>query len=64
MLKLFAVRSYTNYGETVCLFNAESEAEARTMADNDAWVWDGYEIEEVDTHTKGKVFFGGGEIVC
>lgn len=60
-MKIFAIKSYTNYGEMVILIVAEDEAEARAIADKNEYVWEGYDIAEVDTTTKGVVFMGGGE---
>lgn len=60
-MKLFAVTSYTNYGETITIIAAENEEEARAFVDKDYGVWQDYDIEEINTTKKGKVFSGGGD---
>lgn len=55
-MKTFIVTYEHNYGLGVTVINANSEVEAREMADAYEAVWDGYDIEEVDLITKGSVF--------
>jgi len=60
-MKLYAVTSHTNYGDTITLINAENEIDANKIAYDNEDVWDGYAIEEIDTVAVGVTFFGGGE---
>lgn len=60
-MRMYAIKSWTNYGETVMLVNAENIEEVNKIVKNDGRVWDDHEIEEVDTKTLGIVFFGGGD---
>ena len=60
-MKTFATRSWTNYGEVIHLINANTEEEARSIADDCDTVWDYYQIEEVSTTIHGIVFIGGGD---
>jgi len=60
-MKTYLVKSQTNYGETVAVVNAENETEVRNIVLNNEYVWDGYEIEEVDTKTRGIITFAGGD---
>lgn len=52
-MKTFLVKSATNYGEVVHVVNAKDETDVRNIVLNNDGVWDGYDIEEVDTHTRG-----------
>ncbi|MBD3405048.1 MAG: hypothetical protein GF411_02795 [Candidatus Lokiarchaeota archaeon] len=60
-MNTYLIRSHTNYGEVVHIINAENEAEVREFASKCNTVWDGYDIEEVDTKTRGIVAIGGGD---
>jgi hypothetical protein len=50
-MKTFLIKSNTNYGEVVHVINAKSRADVRKLADSIKGIWDGYEIEEIDTTT-------------
>lgn len=57
----YLVKSATNYGEVVHVVNADDETEVRNIVLNNDEVWDGYEIEKLDTGTKGIVAVAGGD---
>lgn len=61
MLGLYAVTSRTNYGEVIHLINAENESEVKDIAKDNDEIWEGYEIELINTVKRGIVFVGGGE---
>lgn len=60
-MKIFLVKSQTNYGEVVHLVRATDETHVRNLVLNNDEVWDGYLIEEVDTSGIGILAKGGGE---
>ena len=60
-MKTFFLRSCTNYGEVVHIVNADNEDEVRNIVRNNNTVWDGCEIEEINTNIKGVVCVGGGD---
>lgn len=60
-MNTYLVKSATNYGEVVHVVNAENEDDIRNIVLNNDEVWDGYEIEQVDTVTKGIVAVVGGD---
>ena len=60
-MNTYLILSRTNYGETVVIINAPNEAAARTIADSDNHVWDGYLVELLDTTTIGSVAYCGGD---
>jgi hypothetical protein len=57
----YLVKSATNYGEVVHIVNAEDEDDVRNIVLNNDEVWDGYEIEKVDTTTRGIIAVAGGD---
>ena len=59
-MNTYLVKSGTNYGEVVHVVNADDESEVRSIVLNNDQVWEGYEIEKVDTNTKGIVAIAGG----
>ena len=60
-MNTYLVKSQTNYGEIAHVVNAEDEVHVRNIVLNDPEVWDGYEIELVDTSTVGIVTVCGGD---
>lgn len=60
-MNTYLIRSYTNYGEVVHIINAEAEGEARKIADRSSCVWEGYDIEKIDTKSRGIVAVAGGD---
>lgn len=60
-MNTYLVKSITNYGEVVHVVNATDEDDVRNIVLNRADVWDGYEIEKVDTITRGVVTVAGGD---
>ena len=46
-MKLYAITSYTNYGDLVHIVKAESEKEAIIMAKEDG-AWDDFDINELN----------------
>jgi hypothetical protein len=55
-MKTFILCSDTNYDLSVTIVNAESEEEVRNLVKDNKYVWLGYNINEIDTKTKGIVF--------
>lgn len=60
-MKTFTLKAMSNYGELVYIVNAETETDALEIVRKDNTTWDVDEVEELDTHTKGLVFIGGGD---
>jgi len=60
-MNTYLVKSATNYGELVHVVNADDEDEVRRIVAKCNDVWGGYEIEMVDTTTKGVVAVGGAD---
>jgi hypothetical protein len=60
-MKTFLIKSNTNYGEVVHVINAPSEEAVKILANSNKAVWDGYEVEEIDTTTIGLVTICGGD---
>lgn len=57
-MKTFIVNWQTNYGLSVMLINSDDIESAKIIA-KEKGAWNGFEIEEVDTITKGVTFFEG-----
>ena len=50
-MKTFIVTYSHNYGLGVAIINSTSIEEAKIIANNSDYIWDGYNIEELDTIT-------------
>lgn len=50
-MKTFIVTYSHNYGLGVAIINSPSIEEAKIIANNSNYIWDGYNIEELDTTT-------------
>jgi hypothetical protein len=58
-VKTYLIKSYTNYDLMVHVVNADSPEEARALAGTHKPApWDGAEIVEIDTKTRGVVAYG------
>ncbi len=55
------MKSQTNYGDVVHVVNAIDETDVVNIVKNNNEVWGGYEIELLDTTTRGIVASGGGD---
>ncbi len=60
-MNTYLVKSQTNYGEVVHVVNAIDETDVVNIVKNNNEVWGGYEIELLDTTTRGIVASGGGD---
>ena len=60
-LKTYLVLSYTNYGETVTVFNAKGEDDLKEMIEKSLYVWDEYDIVELETGVRGEIGNYGGD---
>lgn len=58
-MKIYLIRSQTNYGEWCHIINAEDEAEAKRIA-TEKGAWEGFTIEEIDTVAEGLITTCGG----
>ena len=58
-MKMYAIRSWTNDGETIMLVNADNIEAVNKIVKDDDRVWDDHEVDEIDTKTSGVVFFNG-----
>ena len=58
-MNTYLVLSDTNYGEVVHVVNAVDEDDVRVIVSVDDSVWSGYEIEIVNTTTRGIVAIVG-----
>ena len=54
-MKTFIVTYQHNYGLGVAIINASSIETARIIADNNDQIWDGYNIEELDTSVQCQI---------
>ena len=54
-MKTYTVSWYTNYGLSVMVINASSKEGVEKIVEEEV-AWDGYEIDELDTTSKGMVF--------
>lgn len=60
-MNTYLVKSATNYGEVVHVVNAENEDDVAEIVSDNNGIWNGYEIEKVDTTTRGIVAVAGGD---
>ena len=55
-MKTYIASWDTNYGLSVIVINANNKEDAKKIAEEKG-AWDGYDIDELDTSSKGVVFF-------
>ena len=60
-MNTYLVRSATNYGEVVHVVVAVDEDDVRDIVSGRERVWEGYEIEEINTNNRGVVVVIGGD---
>lgn len=54
-MKTFIVTYQTNYDLGVAIINAKDLESAKRLADNNNHIWEGYNIEELDTQTEVQI---------
>lgn len=54
-MKTFIVTYQHNYGLGVAIINSSSLENAKIIADNSDYIWEGYNIEELDTSIELKI---------